>query len=93
MRNRGDRFEELKILKTRVSLLSSMGVVRLRIKEFADKEGWTIKELSQRSGVPYSTIKTYARLPERATVDLTALKKLAQTFNVLLEDLFEVVEE
>ena len=70
-----------------------MGMVRLRIKEFTDKEGWTLKELSDRSGVPYGTIKTYARLPERATVDLTALKKLASTFNVLLEDLFDVVEK
>ena len=69
-----------------------MGMVRLRIKEFTNKEGWTLKELADRSGVPYGTIKTYARLPERATVDLTALKKLASTFNVLLEDLFDVVE-
>ncbi len=70
-----------------------MGMVRLKIKEFADNEGWTIKEVSERSGVPYSTIKTYVRLPQRATVDLVALKKLARTFDVLLEDLFEIVEE
>ena len=53
-----------------------MGLVRLRIKEFADKKGWT-----------------YARLPERATVDLTALCKLARTFDVMMEDLFEIVKE
>jgi putative transcriptional regulator len=70
-----------------------MGLVRLRIQEFADQQGWTIKEVSDRSGVPYGTVKTYMRLPNRATVDLTALKKLAQAFDVLLEDLFEVVEE
>lgn len=70
-----------------------MGLVRLRIKEFADEKGWTLKEVSERSGVHYSTVKTYARLPQRATVDLTALFKLAQTFNVMMEDLFEVVEE
>jgi putative transcriptional regulator len=70
-----------------------MGLVRLKIKEFAAQEGWTIKEVSERSGVPYGTVKTYARWPERSTVDLTALKKLAQAFNVLLEDLFEVVEQ
>ncbi len=39
-----------------------MGLVRLRIKEFADKKGWTLKEVAQRSGVHYSTVKTYARL-------------------------------
>ena len=68
-----------------------MGLVRLRIKEFDDKKGWTLKEVAERSGVHYSTVKTYARLPERATVDLTALCKLAQTFDVLMEDLFDIV--
>lgn len=70
-----------------------MGLVKLRIKEFAGERGWTIKEVSERSGVPYSTVKTYARLPQRSTVDLIALQKLARTFDVLMEDLFEVVEE
>jgi putative transcriptional regulator len=70
-----------------------MGLVKLRIKEYAGEKGWTLKEVSDRSGVPYSTIKTYVRLPERSTVDLTALQKLARTFDVLMEDLFEVVEE
>ena len=70
-----------------------MGLVKLRIKEFAGERGWTIKEVSERSGVPYSTVKTYARLPERSTVDLIALQKLARTFDVLMEDLFEVVKE
>jgi transcriptional regulator with XRE-family HTH domain len=70
-----------------------MGLVKLRIKEFAGERGWTIKEVAERSGVPYSTLKTYARLPQRSTVDLIALQKLARTFDVLMEDLFEVVEE
>lgn len=70
-----------------------MGLVKLRIKEYAGEKGWTLKEVSDRSGVPYSTVKTYVRLPERSTVDLTALQKLARTFDVLMEDLFEVVEE
>ena len=70
-----------------------MGLVKLRIKEFAGERGWTIKEVSERSGVPYSTVKTYARLPERSTVVLIALQKLARTFDVLMEDLFEVVKE
>ncbi|MEW6492651.1 MAG: helix-turn-helix transcriptional regulator [Cyanobacteriota bacterium] len=70
-----------------------MGLVKLRIKEFAGERGWTIKEVAERAGVPYSTVKTYARLPQRSTVDLIALQKLARTFDVLMEDLFEVVEE
>ncbi|MEC4891815.1 MAG: helix-turn-helix transcriptional regulator [Oscillatoria sp. PMC 1051.18] len=63
------------------------------MKEFAGEKGWTLKEVSQRSGVPYSTVKTYTRLPERNTVDLSSVQKLARTFDVLIEDLFEVVEE
>jgi hypothetical protein len=28
-----------------------MGLIRLRVKEFAAEKGWTIKEVSERSGV------------------------------------------
>lgn len=70
-----------------------MGLVRLRIREFAKERGWTIKEVAERSGVHYSTLRTYARSPGMATVDATALLKLARTFDVLIEDLIEVVEE
>ena len=73
--------------------MSSMGLVKLRIKEFAGEKGWTLKEVSDRSGVPYSTIKTYARSPGMVMANLTALQKLARTFDVLIEDLFEVVQE
>jgi transcriptional regulator with XRE-family HTH domain len=70
-----------------------MGLVRLRIKEFAAEKGWTLKELSERSGVGYSALKVYARSPGLATVDVTYLQKLARTFDVMIEDLFEVVKE
>jgi transcriptional regulator with XRE-family HTH domain len=69
-----------------------MGLVRLRIREFAEERGWTLKEVSDRSGVVYSTLRTYARSPGLATVDVTALQKLARTFDVMMEDLIEVVE-
>lgn len=70
-----------------------MGLFRLRIREFTKEKGWTLKELSVRSGVPYSTITTYARSSGMATVDLLAVQKLASTFDVMIEDLIEVVEE
>jgi transcriptional regulator with XRE-family HTH domain len=70
-----------------------MGLVRLRIREYAEQRGWTLKEVSDRSGVVYSTLRTYARSPGLATVDVTALQKLARTFDVMMEDLIEVVEE
>jgi hypothetical protein len=44
-------------------------------------------------GVGYSALKVYARSPGLATVDVTALHKLARTFDVLIEDLYEIVEE
>lgn len=69
------------------------GLVRLRIKEFAAREGWTLKEVSDRSGVPYSTIKTYAVSSGMSMADVTALCKLARTFDVLIEDLLEVIKE
>ncbi|NJO40032.1 MAG: helix-turn-helix transcriptional regulator [Cyanobacteria bacterium CRU_2_1] len=70
-----------------------MGLVKLRIRELAEEKGWTLKEVSSRSGVPYTTITTYARSPGMATVDVTALIKLARTFDVAIEELIEVIEE
>ena len=70
-----------------------MDLVRLRIREFAKERGWTIKEVSERSGVVYSTLRTYARSPGMAVVDPTALIKLAKVFEVTIEALIEVIEE
>lgn len=70
-----------------------MGLVRLRIRDLADEKGWTLKEVAARAGVPYSTVTTYARSSGMATVDVTALQKLARTFDVLMEDLIETVQE
>ncbi len=70
-----------------------MGLIRLRVKEFAAEKGWTIKEVSERSGVVYSKLRTYARSPGLATVDVRALQKLARTFDVSIEDLYEIVQE
>jgi putative transcriptional regulator len=70
-----------------------MGRIRLRLRELADEKDWTLKEVSERSGIPYSTIKNYAQSPGLATVDYTALQKLARVFDVMIEDLVEVIEE
>ena len=70
-----------------------MGLIKLRVREFAAEKGWTLKEVSQRSGVVYSTLRTYARSPGLATVDVTALHKLARTFDLSIEDLYEIVQE
>jgi transcriptional regulator with XRE-family HTH domain len=73
--------------------LSSMGLVRLKIREMAAEKGWTLKEVAERSGVIYSTVKSYARRSEMSMVDFTAIYKLARTFDVMIEDLVEILEE
>jgi putative transcriptional regulator len=70
-----------------------MGLIRLRVREFAAEKGWTLKEVSERSGVVYSTLRTYARSPGLATVDVTVLHKLARTFDLPIEELYEIVQE
>ncbi len=69
-----------------------MGLVRLRIRELADKRGWTLKEVSERSGVNYSTVRSYVQRGELNTVDLSAVYKIARAFEVTIDDLVEVVE-
>jgi putative transcriptional regulator len=70
-----------------------MGRIRLRVREFAAAKGWTLKEVATRAGVPYTTVATYANSAGMATIDYTALKKLARTFEVEVDDLVEVLEE
>ena len=70
-----------------------MGYVRLRIRELADAKGWTLKEVADRSGVNYNTVKSYVQRGELNTVDLSAVYKIARVFEVSIEDLMELLEE
>ncbi|MEC4983404.1 MAG: helix-turn-helix transcriptional regulator [Oscillatoria sp. PMC 1068.18] len=70
-----------------------MGLVKLKIRQLADEKGWTLKEVSDRSGLVYSTVRHYARSTGLAMLDYTALHKLARTFDVMIEDLVEIIEE
>ena len=70
-----------------------MGRIRLKIRELASEKGWTLKDVSERSNIAYSTVTNYASSPSLATVDYTALQKLARVFDVAIEDLVEVLEE
>jgi putative transcriptional regulator len=70
-----------------------MGYVRLRIREMAQQKGWTLKEVADRSGVKYNTVKSYVQRDVLNTVDLSAVYKIARTFEVTIEELMEVVEE
>jgi putative transcriptional regulator len=70
-----------------------MGLIRLRVRELAQEKGWTLKEVSDRAGIPYSTVRSYAHSPKLATVDYTALNKMARVFESAIEDLVEILEE
>ncbi|MEG4005520.1 helix-turn-helix transcriptional regulator [Microcoleus sp. Pol11C1] len=73
--------------------MSSRGLVRLRIRELAAENGWTLTEVATRSGIHYSTLKSYARSPGMAMADISALLKLARTFDVSIEELLDFVEQ
>lgn len=70
-----------------------MGLVRIKIRELAAEREVTIKEIAERAGVNYNTVKSYARLPAVNTADLSALYKIAKAFDIAIEDLIEVLED
>ncbi|WP_445240175.1 helix-turn-helix domain-containing protein [Microcoleus vaginatus] len=67
--------------------------MRLWIRELAAENGWTLTEVATRSGVHYSTLKSYARSPGMAMADIGALLKLARTFEVSIEKLLDFVKQ
>jgi hypothetical protein len=69
-------------------------LVKLRIREFAAREVPTLKEVADdRDRVGYNTVKSYARCSGMTIADLRALLRLARTFDIMIEDLLEVVED
>ncbi|NEO29238.1 MAG: helix-turn-helix transcriptional regulator [Symploca sp. SIO3C6] len=70
-----------------------MGLIKLRVRELAAEKGWTLKEVSDRSGLPYSTLRNYAQAPSLKTLDYKALQKLARVFDVMIEEVVEVLED
>jgi transcriptional regulator with XRE-family HTH domain len=70
-----------------------MGIIRLQVRKYAAQNGWTLREVANRSGVPYTTIVTYANSSGMATVDYTSLRKIARVFSISIEDLVEVLDE
>ncbi|MCY7273605.1 MAG: helix-turn-helix transcriptional regulator [Phormidesmis sp. CAN_BIN44] len=70
-----------------------MGLIRIKVRELSAEKGWTLKEVSNRTGIAYGTVRSYAHSPTLATVDYTALIKLARVFEIEIADLIEVIEE
>lgn len=72
--------------------MGRLGRVRLKIRELAAERGLTIKEVADKAGVNYNTVKSYARSPGMNMADISALYKIAQAFDITLEELIEIVE-
>ncbi len=70
-----------------------MGLIRLRIREFAEERGWTLKDVAERSGVNYSTVKNYVQRDAMNMTDYTAILRIARAFGVSVEELVEILEE
>ncbi|NEU76675.1 helix-turn-helix transcriptional regulator [Hassallia byssoidea VB512170] len=71
-----------------------MGRVRLRIRELAQKRGWTLQDVADHAEVNYNTVKSYARRDDGMnTVDLSAVYKIARALEVTIEELIELVED
>lgn len=73
--------------------MSRTNLFRLRIRELAKEQGLKLKEVADRSGVNYNTVKSYARTEEMAMADVVSLIKIARVFGVTVEELVEIIEE
>jgi transcriptional regulator with XRE-family HTH domain len=69
-----------------------MSTTRLRVKEVAQKKGWSMTKLSHRSEVAYKTIQKIFRDPS-AEVTIKTLNRLAQALGVSTRELLEDVPD
>ncbi|GAP94416.1 hypothetical protein NIES2104_09270 [Leptolyngbya sp. NIES-2104] len=65
----------------------------MRIRELAKEQNLKLKEIADRSGVNYNTVKSYARTDEMSMADVVALIKIARVLGVSVEELVEILEE
>lgn len=70
-----------------------MSLFRVRIRELAREQNLKLKDVAERSGVNYNTVKSYARVESLSTADVVALIKIARVFGVTVEELVEIIEE
>ncbi|MBD1843124.1 helix-turn-helix transcriptional regulator [Cyanobacteria bacterium FACHB-63] len=65
----------------------------MRIRELAKEQNLKLKEIADRSGVNYNTVKSYARTEVMSMADVVALIKIARALSVTVEELVEIIEE
>lgn len=67
--------------RTRLRILHlPMSPIRLRVKDYRERKGWTQEELAGKAGVRRATVSDYERGRER--IDLATLEKLANALGV-----------
>ena len=65
-------------------------MIRLKVKEVAEKHGYNMSTLSRASGVSFMTIKRIYK-QEQYDVHLSTLYRIALVLDVSVCDLFEIV--
>jgi hypothetical protein len=80
-------------LKGDISPVSRTNLFRVRIRELAKEQNLKLKEVADRSGVNYNTVKSYARTEVMSMADIVALIKIARSFGVTVEELVVIIEE
>ncbi|MBW4525768.1 MAG: helix-turn-helix transcriptional regulator [Phormidium tanganyikae FI6-MK23] len=73
--------------------MSRTNLFRVRIRELAKEQNLKLKEVADRSGVNYNTVKSYARTEVMSMADIVALIKIARSFGVTVEELVVIIEE
>lgn len=64
-----------------------MVMLRLQVREIAERKGYSIRQLSKQSGLAYPTVLGYWHNRVRR-IDIVVLQKLADTLEVRITDFF-----
>ena len=67
-------------------------MIRLRVKELAEQQGYNIAQLARKADVDRRTLQRIYRDPTRQT-STTILDKLAKALGVSPADLIELIDE
>ncbi len=67
-------------------------MIRLRVKEVAERKGMSMGRLSRTTGLAYNTIRNVYRYPTRE-VTTTTLTKIARALNVPVTELIDEIPD
>jgi lambda repressor-like predicted transcriptional regulator len=77
---------------TGTTIIRNEAVLRLRVKEVAEKQGMSMGKLSRTTGLAYNTIRNIYRYPTRE-VNTTTLTKIARALNVPVTEIIEEIPD